>query len=102
MSAIFLARRDPAKNMHRYYVLGIQSDLFGSSCLVREWGRIGGGGQLRSSPYPTFDAAQAALDRQRRAKERRDTCGRTRNVFRSVQDYLDGNQKLRQATVSCR
>jgi predicted DNA-binding WGR domain protein len=71
MSAVTLTRRDPERNMHRYYRLDVQPDLFGEWCLTREWGRIGAGGQTRSSPYPTPAEAQAALERQRRAKERR-------------------------------
>ena len=35
MSAITLHRIDAARNMHRYYRLDVQPDLFG------EWGRIG-------------------------------------------------------------
>jgi len=46
-------------------------DLFGAWCLIREWGRIGQGGQARSTPYPTVEAARIALERQRRRKERR-------------------------------
>ncbi len=57
--------------MHRFYRLDVQPDLFGQSCLMREWGRIGATGQERSIPFPTPDEAQAALDKQRRAKERR-------------------------------
>ncbi len=69
MSAITLHRSDPAKNLHRYY--DVQPDLFGEWCFIREWGRIGKSGQVRIVPYPTPDEAQAALDKQRRRKERR-------------------------------
>lgn len=71
MNEVTLLRRDPARNLHRYYRLDVQPDLFGAWCLIREWGRIGGGGQSRSTPYPTADEAQTALERQRRRKERR-------------------------------
>ncbi len=72
MTAITLTRTDPAKNLHRYYRLDVQADLFGAWCFIREWGRIGQrGGQRRTVPYPTPAEAQAALDKQRRAKERR-------------------------------
>jgi predicted DNA-binding WGR domain protein len=71
MSAITLHRIDPARNMHRFYRLDVQPDLFGAWCVVREWGQIGQGGQMRVVPYPTMTEAQAALDRQRRIKERR-------------------------------
>jgi predicted DNA-binding WGR domain protein len=71
MSAITLHRRDPAKNMQRYYRLDVQPDLFGAWCFIREWGREGRSGQVRQVPYPTPDEAQAALERQRGAKLRR-------------------------------
>ena len=70
MSAITLHRTDAARNMHRYYRLDVQPDLFGEWCFVREWGRIGRPGQMRSVPYPTEQEAHAALARQRRVKGR--------------------------------
>ncbi len=71
MSAIVLHRIDAAKHMNRYYRLDVQPDLFGQSCFVREWGRIGRPGQVRLTPYPTPAEAEAALEKQRRAKVRR-------------------------------
>jgi predicted DNA-binding WGR domain protein len=71
MSAITLHRSDPARNMWRYYRLDVQPDLFGQWCFVREWGRTGSSGQTRSVPYPNPAQAEAALEKQRRAKERR-------------------------------
>jgi predicted DNA-binding WGR domain protein len=67
-----LHRIDPAKNLHRYYRLDVQPDLFGTWCFVREWGRIGQhGGQSCSVPYPTPAEAEAAFERQYSAKIRR-------------------------------
>lgn len=72
MSAVVLTRTDPARNMARYYRLDVQRDLFGAHCVIREWGRIGSrAGQTRSIPFPTPQEAEAALERQRRAKLRR-------------------------------
>jgi hypothetical protein len=48
--SLTLYRIDPARNMHRFYRLDIQPDLFGNQCLIREWGRIGRLGQMRSTP----------------------------------------------------
>ena len=39
MSPITLHRTDAARNMHRYYRLDVQPNLFGEWCFVREWGR---------------------------------------------------------------
>jgi predicted DNA-binding WGR domain protein len=75
MSAITLTRIDASQRMHRYYRLDVQQDLFGQWCCIREWGRIGQAGQTRSAPFPTPAEAGAALERQRRAKERRGYAG---------------------------
>ena len=71
MTAVILYRIDAARHMHRYYRMEIQSDLFGEWCLMREWGRIGSNGQMRSVPFPTSKEAEVAMERQRLAKERR-------------------------------
>jgi predicted DNA-binding WGR domain protein len=44
MQYLVLERRDPARNMARFYVLTIEPTLFGDTALVREWGRLGGCG----------------------------------------------------------
>lgn len=62
-----VARSDPGCNMHRYYRLDMQPDLFGQWCFIRKWGRAG---QTRTVPYPTVQEAATALERQRQAKER--------------------------------
>lgn len=70
-TAVHLRRVDPARNMARYYSLSVCRNLFGEWELVREWGRIGRGGQVRSAAYDTEAGAAAALNRQQRVKERR-------------------------------
>ncbi len=79
MSGVVLYRLDPTRNMRRYYRLEIERDLFGAWCVVREWGRVGRAGQVRSAPFPTLSDAEAAMARQQRAKERR---GYVRKVSR--------------------
>lgn len=37
---------DQARNMHRFYEIGIEKDLFGCVILCRNWGRIGTSGRL--------------------------------------------------------
>lgn len=71
MNAVILYRINHERRMHRYYRMDVQPDLFGAWCLMREWGRIGSTGQTRLIPFPTPQEAHAALDRQRRIKERR-------------------------------
>jgi len=71
MSTTYLTRIDVAHNMRRYYRLDVQPTLFGEMALVREWGRIGQAGQVRTTPYPTDTEANAAFERYRKAKVRR-------------------------------
>ena len=61
MSAVTLHRIDAARRMSRFYRLDVQPDLFGQWCFMREWGRIGRGGQIRETPYPNPTEAQEAL-----------------------------------------
>ena len=58
---IRLTRIVPEQNMRRYYQIHIQPSLFGDCDLVREWGRIGSPGTIRTAIYPTQAAATAAL-----------------------------------------
>lgn len=71
MNSVTLYRIDPARNMQRWYHLDIQPDLFGSHCLIREWGRLGHSGQVHMTSYPTEAAAQTAFIKQRAVKEKR-------------------------------
>lgn len=61
MKEITLYKTDPAKNVFRFYRLDIQMDLFGNQCLIRQWGRIGKRGQMKTAPFPTLEAAEQAL-----------------------------------------
>lgn len=38
---LHIERRDPDLNMARFYALSIEATLFGQTCVVRRWGRIG-------------------------------------------------------------
>ncbi len=71
MHSLTLYRIDQARNMQRFYHLDIQPDLFGNSCLVREWGRIGRSGQMRITSYETQEEVQVALYKQQGAKAKR-------------------------------
>jgi predicted DNA-binding WGR domain protein len=42
---LYIERRDPGRNMARFYALSIEETLFGHACLVRRWGRIGTAGR---------------------------------------------------------
>ncbi|MCV0349691.1 MAG: WGR domain-containing protein [Nitratireductor sp.] len=66
-----LKRIDPARNMARYYTLSVEPTLFGDAALVRQWGRIGTRGQFKINLFDTTGAAEIALQRLRRIKEKR-------------------------------
>lgn len=68
---IHLRRVDPALNMRRFYVISIQPTLFGGASLIRNWGRIGNGGQSMMETFDTPDEADGAFGRLERAKRRR-------------------------------
>lgn len=55
---LYIERRDPARNMARYYVLSIEPTLFGEVCLTRRWGRIGAHGQAK---YQSFEREEEAV-----------------------------------------
>jgi predicted DNA-binding WGR domain protein len=50
MSAIILYRTNQARNMHRFYRLDVQPDLFGEWCLMHEWDVSAAPGKLAASP----------------------------------------------------
>jgi predicted DNA-binding WGR domain protein len=58
--SIYLERRDPARNMARFYALSIERDLLGAVVAIRRWGRIGTHGQSLIMAYS--DIAQARMD----------------------------------------
>ncbi|KUM24271.1 hypothetical protein AU467_31120 [Mesorhizobium loti] len=54
---LYIERRDPGRNMARFYALSIEGTLFGQICLVRRWGRIGTRG--RSIQHSFDDEGEA-------------------------------------------
>lgn len=61
MKDIRLEKIVPEANQRRYYHMHIEPGLFGDWGLVREWGRIGQGGQRRTDWFiHKGNAAEAA------------------------------------------
>jgi predicted DNA-binding WGR domain protein len=58
-----LHRRQPDRNMARFYAVSIERSLFGEFMLIRQWGRIGKRGQLRSDWFRNQVDAVAAGER---------------------------------------
>ena len=68
---ILLSRVDAGRNMARYYFLALQPGLFEEWAVLREWGRIGSPGQMRTSWHQTETAAATQQAKLARAKLRR-------------------------------
>jgi predicted DNA-binding WGR domain protein len=68
---LVLYRIDPEQGIRRFYSLMIERDLFGTIRLVRNWGRIGTGGQEMVEVYATDIEAGQALEAVARSKRRR-------------------------------
>lgn len=68
---LHLERRDPARKMARFYAIRVVPTLFGQWAVVREWGRIGSPGTVRSDWYDDAGEAEDAIERLSRAKIRR-------------------------------
>ncbi len=71
MSDVYLTRIEASQNMARYYRMTVQPTLFGEWSVVREWGRLGRGGQVRVVPYPSESEAVEAMTTIEQQKVRR-------------------------------
>jgi len=68
---LHVERRDPARNIARYYVLSIQPTLLGEVQLTRRWGRIGARGQSLDHVFNREDDAVRLFLELLRRKRRR-------------------------------
>jgi predicted DNA-binding WGR domain protein len=71
MNTVYLEKRDPARNMMRFYSIRITPTLFGEWALIRQWGRIGSKGSVLENWFDSQDDAERAGVKLRKAKERR-------------------------------
>lgn len=58
---LHLLRRDPARNLARFYRLELCRSLFGELLLVRQWGRIGTKGRRAEAVVRNPEEGHAAL-----------------------------------------
>ncbi len=68
---VHLHRIDAAQNMRRFYLLTVQPTLFGGASVIRNWGRIGSGGQTMMETFDKDEDANMAISRLERLKRRR-------------------------------
>jgi predicted DNA-binding WGR domain protein len=73
-------RSDPAKNLHRFYVVRLAPTLFGDWTLLREWGRSGSPGTVRLTSFACYDEAAEA--------EQRIIARRRRRGYRDISNEL--------------
>ena len=66
-----LTRTEPNANLYRFYRIEIVRGLFGDWGLVRNWGRIGSSGQLRTDWFDTESAVKDARFDLHMAKAKR-------------------------------
>jgi predicted DNA-binding WGR domain protein len=64
-------RVDPARNMARFYIIGLQADLLGGWSVVREWGRIGRAGRVKIDAHVDLADAEAAAQVLETGKRRK-------------------------------
>ena len=68
---MYLTRTDKAANLSRFYRIDIRQGLFGNWALVREWGRIGSSGQVRTDWFDKeAEAKQARFDHHMKKAKR--------------------------------
>jgi predicted DNA-binding WGR domain protein len=70
-TSAYLTRIKPEVNCHRFYKVEIWPTLFGEYSLVREWGRLGRGGTLRTTAFTDFGLAAKQMQQLVSDKTRR-------------------------------
>lgn len=65
----FFTRIDPAQNIARFWRSMVTPTLLGGWSLIREWGRIGQPGTVKSSSFEREDEARRAEQRGIRRRE---------------------------------
>lgn len=70
-ATVHLTRRDPARNMARFYRIALEPTLFDEVSLVRNWGRIGTAGQVRMETFDESGEAESAGAKLERVKRRK-------------------------------
>lgn len=63
-----LAKTDPIKNLHRFYEVDVQPNLFGGYSLMRYWGRIGTRGQIKIELHDDEKTAKLSYKKVYRSK----------------------------------
>lgn len=68
---MYLEKRDPTKNMRRFYRVEVVPTLFGQYAVVRHWGRIGSKGSRLEEWFDLREDALEKMDKLGLAKQKR-------------------------------
>jgi len=68
---VYLEKREPEDNIHRFYEIDVDKDLFGVWCVARRWGRIGTRGRRLVESFDQVREAESEAGRALRAKSKR-------------------------------
>jgi predicted DNA-binding WGR domain protein len=68
---LYIERMDARRNIAQFYALSIEGTLFGQTCLVRRWGRIGTTGRMVQHSFDDEGEAVGLFLELLRAKRRR-------------------------------
>lgn len=71
MINLYLEKREPERNMQRFYRIVIAASVFGDWAVIREWGRIGSPGTVRKLWFDSEDEAYTAAIKIRNSKEKK-------------------------------
>lgn len=67
----YLEKHDTDKNLHRYYALSVQPNLFNGWSLIRTWGRVRSSRRTLIGLYDDLESAMKDFHRKEREKLRR-------------------------------
>ena len=72
---VYLEKHVQKRNLHRFYRMLVEADLFGCWVLTREWGRVGqGGGHVVVKEYNTIESARQDMQQKVQEKLNRGYC----------------------------
>jgi predicted DNA-binding WGR domain protein len=71
LMAVYLERREPEENIHRFYEIEVGRDLFGIWYVTRRWGWIGTSGRRLVSSFDLELDAEDESQRLRASKSKR-------------------------------
>jgi predicted DNA-binding WGR domain protein len=68
---LYIERMDASRNMARFYAMSLDETLFGQTCLIRRWGRIGTRGRMVQHSFDSEGEAVGLFLQLLRSKRKR-------------------------------